>query len=157
MDKSTVSGFFEAYLFGGELTDYGADPWQPLIALVLLIFVFWGLYLGAVIVPSREYGIWRVLTEDSGIEILGKGERKHIGRDSVGIWAVLYTLYFSVLSAFQFGWGDLSVSSWIVRLQAREYQLKPSGWVRRLSGLQSFISIYLVIIWAITYFGLPFG
>ena len=70
--------------------------------------------------------------------------------------ALSYALYFSALSAFRIGWRDLNVGSWLTRLQAREYELRGRGWVRVVSGLQSLMSVYLIAIWALTYFGRPF-
>jgi hypothetical protein len=67
-----------------------------------------------------------------------------------------YAAYFSLLSAFHIGWRDLSIGTWITRAQPREYTLKPMGWVRLVSGLQSLLSVYLLAIWALTYFGRPF-
>jgi hypothetical protein len=65
-------------------------------------------------------------------------------------------LYFSLLSAFHFGWRDLNVGNWIARIQLREYALRPTGWVRVVSGLQSLASVYLVALWVLSYFGRPF-
>jgi hypothetical protein len=74
-----------------------------------------------------------------------------------GFWAALmYGAYFSVLSAFHLGWRDFNIGTWIARMQAFEYTLRATGWVRFLSGLQSLLSVYLLAIWALTYFGRPF-
>ena len=67
-----------------------------------------------------------------------------------------YAFYFSLLSAFHIGWRDLNVGSWLTRLQSREYALRAKGWVRAVSGVQSLISVYLLAMWALTYFGRPF-
>jgi hypothetical protein len=53
-------------------------------------------------------------------------------------------------------WRDLNVGTWISRLQPREYTLRATGWVRFVSGLQSLISVYLIALWVLTYFGRPF-
>jgi hypothetical protein len=66
------------------------------------------------------------------------------------------SLYFSLLSAFNIGWRDVNVGIWIARLQPREYTLRASGWVRAVSGLQSLLSVYLLALWVVTYFGRPF-
>jgi Pentapeptide repeats (8 copies) len=81
-----------------------------------------------------------------------KGERLK------GEWrfAFRYTAYFSLLSAFSIGFREFNVGTWIARLQAREYALRATGWVCIVSGLQSLLSVYLVAIWALTYFGRPF-
>jgi len=64
--------------------------------------------------------------------------------------------YFSLLSAFQIGWHELNVGNWIARVQPREYTLRATGWVRTVSGLQSLLSVYLLALWVLTYFGDPF-
>jgi hypothetical protein len=61
------------------------------------------------------------------------------------------------LSAFHIGFRELNVGNWISRLQAREYALQAVGWVRVVAGVQSLLSVYLLAIWALTYFGRPFG
>jgi hypothetical protein len=65
-------------------------------------------------------------------------------------------LYFSMLSAFHIGWRDLNVGTWIARVQPREYTLRATGWVRTVSGIQSLLSVYLLALWILTYFGRPF-
>jgi len=65
-------------------------------------------------------------------------------------------LFFSLLSAFQIGWRELNVGNWITRLQPREYTLRATGWVRVVSGAQSLLSVYLLALWVLTYFGRPF-
>ena len=70
--------------------------------------------------------------------------------------AILFGIYFSVLSAFSVGWREFNIGSWIVRIQSGEYSLHATGWVRSVSGIQSVISVYLLAIWALTYFGRPF-
>ncbi len=68
-----------------------------------------------------------------------------------------FSFYFSLLSAFNIGWRDLNIGTWITRMQPRHYQLRATGWVRLVSGLQSILSVYLIAIWILTYFGRPFG
>jgi hypothetical protein len=54
------------------------------------------------------------------------------------------------------GWKELNVGTWMTRLQPREYTIRPTGWVRTVSGIQSLISVYLLALWVLTYFGRPF-
>jgi hypothetical protein len=49
-----------------------------------------------------------------------------------------------------------NVGTWISRLQKKEYNLRATGWVRMVSGLQSLLSVYMLALWALTYFGRPF-
>jgi len=46
--------------------------------------------------------------------------------------------------------------NWIARIQPRDYTLGARGWVRTVSGIQSLISMYLRVLWVLTYFGRPF-
>jgi uncharacterized protein YjbI with pentapeptide repeats len=81
-----------------------------------------------------------------------KMERLTANGPAVFGWA----LYFSLLSAFHFGWRDLNVGTWLSRIQPNEFGLRGRGWVRVVSGIQSLGSLYLIAIWALTYFGRPF-
>jgi len=42
-------------------------------------------------------------------------------------------------------------------LTKRQYDVKATGWVRSLAGIQSVVSIYLFALWILTYFGRPFN
>lgn len=72
------------------------------------------------------------------------------------VLACIAGLYFSALSSFQMGWRELNVGTWMTRLQPREYTIRATGWVRTVSGIQSLMSVYLLALWALTYFGRPF-
>jgi hypothetical protein len=61
-----------------------------------------------------------------------------------------------VLSPFHIGFRELNVGTWLARLQTREYTLRATGWVRAVAGVQSLLSVYLLALWALTYFGRPF-
>jgi hypothetical protein len=64
-----------------------------------------------------------------------------------------YAAYFSLLSAFNIGFEQFTIGDWIKRLQAQEYTLQSLGWVRRVAGVQSLLSLYLLAIAILTYFG----
>jgi len=65
-------------------------------------------------------------------------------------------IFFSLLSAFQIGFREFSIGTWLTRTQPRNFGLEATGWVRTLSGLQSLLSVYLLAMWLLTYFGRPF-
>jgi hypothetical protein len=65
-------------------------------------------------------------------------------------------IYFSLLSTFEWGWRDFNARGWLSRMQRYEYTLRGSAWLRTLSGLQALISLYLFVLWALTFFGSPF-
>lgn len=73
-----------------------------------------------------------------------------------GFSALGRALHFSVISTFHLGWRDLNVGTWLARLQPHEYALRAKGWPRVVSGVQSLISVYLIAMWVLTYFGRPF-
>src|SRR5215831_1209104 len=67
-----------------------------------------------------------------------------------------WAAYFSLLSTFQIGFREFNVGTWLSRAQPRNFVLEAVGWVRTVSGLQSLLSVYLLAMWLLTYFGRPF-
>jgi hypothetical protein len=152
---------------------YGMNPGRPLKILGLGLFLFTPLYLLALRSRDRESGIWLVLSSD---RILGRRSKdrpyklttnrvfRPLPRDSTrfgekilrGWRLVRLAFYFSLVSAFNLGWRELNVGNWISRLQKNEYTFRATGWVRTVAGLQSLLSIYLLALWVLTYFGRPF-
>jgi hypothetical protein len=168
-----------AYLSGGFITDFGADPWRSLMWLFLGIPVFASVYIWTLKKyeqrgnSNKRAGVWVVWplerinkTEGDGVERLTSkfyfpkwqkcAVNKWFRKSLQWLCLVLAGFYFSLLSAFHFGWRELSVGTWLSRLQPREYTLRATGWVRVVSGFQSILSIYLLAWWALTYFGRPF-
>jgi hypothetical protein len=150
-------------------TGYGLHPGRALWIIlgawaVLIFFYIWPIRREPY--PSKSpNGIYRIWSTDRietswdevyGYEVEIKSKPK-IEILHGGFWFALgYAAYFSLLSAFHIGWRDINVGSWIARIQRREYTLRATGWVRVISGLQSLLSVYLLAIWALTYFGRPF-
>ncbi len=153
---------------------YGMNPGRPLKILGLGLFLFTPLYLLALRSRNRETGLWLVLPPN---RILGQGSKvrpfkltshtpfrplppgrwtRFRARLRRGLRRVRLAFYFSLLSAFNLGWRELNVGNWISRIQKREYTLRATGWVRTVAGLQSLLSIYLLALWVLTYFGRPF-
>lgn len=137
-------------------TGYGLYPFRAIAILSLMI----GLFATAYAVALNSWsggGIYRIWPEKSlqDSRVLDAEEVERL-RPS-GIAVVGYALWFSLLTAFHFGWRELNVGSWLARLQTRENALRATGWVRFIAGIQSLVSAYLVAIWALTYFGRPFG
>lgn len=103
----------------------------------------------------REDGIWRIWSDERVRKDLGADKPEPIRHEA---WwrTVRHALYFSILTAFHIGWRDVNVGNWIARMQPREYTLRATGWVRTVSGIQSLISVYLIALSVLTYFGRPF-
>lgn len=130
------------------------SPGRPLIIMFGLIFGFTFVYWIGIDEPGRA-GVWRAWSEERVHKDLGDEEPERVIPTSMlGWWG--YAFYFSILSAFHIGWRDLNVGNWIARMQPREYTLRATGWVRTVSGVQSLISVYLVALSVLTYFGRPF-
>jgi hypothetical protein len=150
---------------------YGLDPWRASLILLGLMLLLSFVYVPAIGRTGRSqsrrgaiYQIWpneRLIDDGDGTRLATYGDmperlRAHRLKAKSLIGQYGYALYFSLLSAFHIGWRELNVGTWLARLQRQEYTLRPLGWPRMVSGLQSLISVYLVAIWALTYFGRPF-
>lgn len=142
------------YIFFDLTTQWGMVPGRALLILIILIPVFAIPYVIALHRRPGLTGIWRKWADDRVRKDLGVDEPMRLRL----VWrkAFIVGFYFSVLSAFNIGWRELNVGNWIQHLQANEYTLRPTGWVRTVSGVQALISVYLLAICALTYFGRPF-
>jgi uncharacterized protein YjbI with pentapeptide repeats len=156
------------------LSDYGMSPGRALKILGGLIGLFALVYMVALFTAHGHSGIWMVWLPDRVHKAEGEANpvrvtstfffsplkmwatsrwRRGLAR---GLSVLLVGLYFSLLSAFSLGWRELNVGTWISRMQPREYTLRATGWVRTVSGIQSLLSVYLLALWVLTYFGRPF-
>ena len=161
------------YIFFYITCDYGLSPGRPLRIFLLIIFFLILPYRMALSHPSKYAGItvtwpskrfhhWhRGIHKDGPLPISCTLKKRHYTKFSKKcheqIRLLRIAIYFSLLSSFRVGPREaLNISTWITRLQKRPYYLKPRGWVRTLAGTQSLISAYLIVLWALTYFGRPF-
>ena len=135
-------------------TAWGMAPGHALLILLVLVVVSTIPYTIAVRRNSED-GIWRVWDETRIHRDPGDDApvRIHETRWFRAVWVAFY---FSLLSSLRIGWREWHPDSWIAQLQAREYILRASGWVRTVSGLQSLISLYLFVMWVLTRFWRPF-
>jgi len=136
---------------------YGMSPGQPLLIVAGLAMIFSIAYIFAQLDPGPDGGIWAVWDEKG---IGGSKEPQQLtygfpnARSEMGfLWLAIY---FSLLSALRIGWSGLNFGTWLTRIQRRDYTLQATGWVRTVSGIQSLISVYLVALAILTYFGTPF-
>jgi hypothetical protein len=149
-------------------TSYGASPGRSLWIVLWVMVVMSIPYMIVLLDRSdnRTGAIWRIWHQDRILNRIGvdatfrpllapKKDTERLYRLDFAS-ALFYGSYFSLLSAFHIGWRDLNVGSWITRIQPREYVLRATGWVRVLSGIQSLLSVYLIALWVLTYFGRPF-
>lgn len=153
-DYATAIGDMVRYVLFELTTAWGLKPHLALFTLLWCIPIFSLAYTVALL-GSRSDGIWKVWDRERIRQDLGKSEPVLLQQKTL-LYAIPTALYFSVLSAFHIGWRDFNVGNWISRLQAREYVLKSTGWVRTVSGVQSLLSVYLLAMFILTYFGRPF-
>jgi hypothetical protein len=152
LEVGTIEGFLRYVLF--ELTSaWGLSPLRPLWLLVLFIFPFATIYAVAIISPGKSAGLWRVWNRGRIRQDIG-GDPVQLNRTNSSI--VGNALYFSIISAFYLGWQEINIGTWINRLNPREYTVRATGWVRSLSGFQSLVSLFLIALAFLTYFGDPF-
>jgi uncharacterized protein YjbI with pentapeptide repeats len=168
-------------LLAFELTsDYGMSYGRPLKILAVSIGLFALVYIVALLTARGQAGIWAIWPADRIYKAEGEiaeGQPSSSSRVTSRFifprlqaqaaehwWGALLRalcvpllgLYFSIISAFSLGWRELNVGTWIARMQPREYTLRATGWVRMVSGIQSLLSVYLLALWVLTYFGRPF-
>ncbi len=144
---------FLRYVCCELVTEYGRAPNRPIILLFLGIPVFSILYLISIL-RVRGAGIFAVQSSGTGPSILQLSRPVRIHHTD---WrAILSALYFSFISAFHFGWRDINVGTWAQKLSPTQFNLDATGWVRIVSGVQSMISFFLIVMWALMFFGNPF-
>jgi len=157
---SGVEGILRVVLF--EWTSgYGLEPGRPILLLIALIPMFAISYWCAISFGTKSgmTGIYRIWPKDrvgltrAGLGFLEPKVERVLARPLKGF---LYALQFSILSAFQIGWREFNVGAWLSRIQSRDYALSAKGWVRSLSGVQSILSLYLLALSILTYFGRAF-
>ena len=133
---------------------------RPLLIVAALAVLLSIVYIFAQVSPGSRGGIWAVWDEHRIKQGEDNSEPQQLTygfpsarSDESFLWLALY---FSLLSATRIGWRDLNVGTWLTRIQSREYSLQATGWVRVVSGIQSLISVYMVALAILAYFGTPF-
>jgi uncharacterized protein YjbI with pentapeptide repeats len=163
-----LSRYVSYVLFEGP-SEWGMSPSRPLKLLFVIICLSAAFYARA-LNPESSGRLWLTFPADS-IEKYGSAtaperltlawrnagtEVKLIGRWLRRPRQLFIAMAFSLSSAFSIGWHDLNLGAWLTRIWGREYVIRATGWVRTISGIQSVVSMYLVALWVLAYFGSPF-
>ncbi|MGF7212935.1 uncharacterized protein YjbI with pentapeptide repeats [Skermanella aerolata] len=152
-------GFFR-WLFFDSTVAYGLRPNRAIKLLIISFIVFAVIYSFFL---ALDMGlIYRFLPEKRIVMASGQlVVEQNAGVEQVnpsGFFGIIgRSLQFSLVSTFNIGLNWLDIGNWIARMQFSEYNMRAIDWARMLSGVQSLISIYLLAIWALSYFGRPFG
>jgi hypothetical protein len=165
---SGVEFLFKEIAF--DLTcEYGFSPGRPLRIVLWLWLLFSFVYAtfmhlsgtsGIYFIGTR---VWRGKSNTQGIQIRPEPipAARWWKRPFLWLrreWRVLRAaMFFSLMSAFNIGFRDINFGRWLRLLTKREYDLKAVGWARTVSGFQSLLSVYLIALWVLSYFGRPFG
>jgi len=150
---------------------YGMSPGRALIVALMLWLVCSLIYFACIHTRSTA-GLYRIygpnIHEDpSARRRIERISRLVTGRSSRPRWLVQSfwreclllrtSMFFSLMSAFNIGFRDINFGRWLRLLTRQEFDIKAVGWVRVVAGWQSLISVYLIALWVLTYFGRPFG
>jgi len=162
-----VERWFQRMAF--DLTcQYGMNPGRALQIWLALLLFCWLAYAVFIHVPG-ESGIYR-LQKTGGPTAKEEIEEQIRPRTipSRPLWrypvrfihqelrVFFWAGFFSLMSAFNIGFRDINFGRWLRLLPRTEYDLKAKGWARTVAGFQSLISVYLIALWVLTYFGRPF-
>jgi uncharacterized protein YjbI with pentapeptide repeats len=155
-----ADGGFRLVMFEWPVA-YGLRPGRALRILLIAVLVFGVLYaVGLRLARAKVYRVLpsgRLEPRRTGVVDAVDGVDVERLRPATWFTSLLLGLHFSLLSAAQIGFREFNVGRWLTRLQTREYTLQPLGWVRVVSGAQSLLSVYLVALWVLSYFGRPWG
>jgi hypothetical protein len=169
-----AQGNFASFIFNEVFFDstsqYGMSPGRPLILGVVLWFLCSLLYFVCMHTPG-EAGLYRVygkgiLNSPSIQQRVEKISSRRTTRLRSSRWLVQVfrrecrllrtSMFFSLMSAFNIGFRDINFGRWLRLLTRQEFDIKALGWARVIAGWQSLISVYLIALWVLTYFGRPF-
>jgi hypothetical protein len=150
-------------------SQYGLTPGRPLRIVFWLWLFCSGVYAlfmhrpgpsGIYFVGTRR---WRRRSDPQIIQIRPHAIRatngwRHAFQWLKEEWRVSRAaMFFSLMSASNIGFRDINLGQWLRMLTTYEYGLKAVGWTRTVSGFQSLLSVYLIALCVLTYFGRPFG
>lgn len=146
-------------------TQYGLAPNRPLLILLILVgacavgyyvSIETGRRAGIVVVIRRRL---RAKPGDFKVRLwrLRVGRRRSVHGFRVSRWrAVRTALALSSVNALNLKVQWLDAGVWLRMLRKKNYDLEGVGFARSLAGAQSLLSMYLIALWLLMYFGNPF-
>lgn len=155
------------YLFFDATSRYGMSPHRVLFSFIGIWFAGSVIYFLLLIYSQRSGLVLSV----SNSRRPGAGPRRFRFRPTLtrvatfGIvhpslkstWRVFrMALWYSSLSAFNLGFREFEMARWLRMLTWKEYEIRPFGAMRTVSGIHALTSFYLFVLWILTAFGQPF-
>ena len=138
------------------------EPWRALWILLGSVFLFGFIYFFLPLEferPWEKLGDFHRVKEKLDDQARGDGLKDTflesepiLETHGIGGWRRRDALWFSFLSATHFGTKWLSAQTIFRRLQKEDYRIEPTKWLRVISGFQSVLSIFLLGLFAVTYF-----
>ncbi len=142
-------------------TSYGRYPVDILLFLLFLWAALSLYYMLVVAVPSTFLGgLWRYYPKPKeSLRYFGEeAHREPLQISEKTLCKVFgWGIYFSFVSSVRIGWREINVGEWLVRMNPHEFTLHTRKMFRIVSTVQSILSVYLIAMAALTYFGRPFG
>ena len=167
---ANCSAFLLNRVFFDSTCQYGMSPGRPLslgVALWVLCSLLYFLFINF----SKKGGLYRIYSESLADSNPSPAKVEKISPAPLGQvrglkrvltfflrqWQVLRaSMFFSLRRAFNIGFQDLDFGKWLRLLTRRKYDVEAVGWARVVAGWQSLISLFLIVMWVLTYFGRPF-
>jgi uncharacterized protein YjbI with pentapeptide repeats len=136
--------------------EWGSNHRRPLVLLAISWFLFGVLYW---MFAKKRYAESNryILASEKG---LGKELDKEPGdwKDLRGFWLKVGVAFlFSLQRALRIGFREISPNHWLMMLLPPDFELKSRGWPRFVSGVQSLLSVALIVLSLLSYFGRPFA
>ena len=157
-------------LIWGKLCDFGADPLRPL-EIVFYIFIFMAFINFYIFTKSSDdkYGYYFYATKFKGKEnkhsdihymkiyLPIEGVKSYVNHPCLILKFFGYAILFSLFSASRIGFRDVNIANWIKIISPLEIDIRSSGSAKFFSGIQSLISVLMLTLSLLSYFGRPFN
>lgn len=150
---------------------YGLNLWRPIkigfAAWLVFSFIFFifmhhpgpsGLYLavanGLILEPDAIKEAPQVRSSPLGPALKDRQLLRWLTEE---LRLVKIAAFFGLVNGFNIGFKDADIGRWLRLLPAREFEFRAVGWSRTLAGIQALLTLYLLTIWVLCFFGHPFG
>ena len=152
-ERDLSAGNYGTYLFEYIFFDFACryvmEPSRSLRLGFYLFVLSWGAYFLSIRWASSPF-LDRVEPRDDGTVKRTAILPRRLGP---ALWT---SFFFSLLNTFNIGFREINPGQWLRLLTRTEYEIKSHGGIRVVAGLQSIISMYLITLWLLSYFGRPF-
>jgi len=142
---------------------YGLYPFRPLALMAALWLVCIPIYRSVIAnspAAQRTRASIHICasngTHERGMRATRNTATRNTRLIKQGLSAWGWSAYISLLSMFHIGFRELSLGTWITRIQPHDFSVELTGWIRSFSGVQSLLSVYFFALCLLTYFGRPF-